>query len=550
MTTYSSREELENLVVTRHRAGWSARVLAKDLHISRNTVRKILEKHRQQREDGHDLVAKKHRTPRASKLDEHVPKIKELLEEYPDITSQRIFEELQDAGYEGGITILREKLEELRPKPKREPIVRFETDPAKQGQMDWSPYKLKLRCGRVLQVLCFSYILAFSRRQYIDFVEHRDFHTLIRRHRAAFEYFDGVPEHCLYDSEKTVVLRWEANQPIFNPSFLQFITHYECRPVACQRRRPQTKGKVEAPFKFVEKNLLGGRTFDDLEDLRRTGRWWLANRSDPHIHDTTRRAPLELFLAEEASALQPLPLHPYDTSEVGFRICSMDGFVEWATNRYSVPYEHVGEIMTVKATEHEVIVYCPEIRKVALHERMPDSAHETRELPEHRAHAKKVRYGLEPVRETFVLLGEATEDFLLGLQKSFPRNSGYHARRILLLKDTYNGDDIHRALVHAMRYHAYDCLAVERILKSRFRPRTLEQCLHQQSAQQLGSALPKIEQRNLAEYSVLLGGQEPQTPSHGEEHHDQEEEGPGGGDHHPSATGPQMPGGAEAGEDR
>lgn len=520
MTTYSSREELENIVVTRHRAGWSNRKLAKDLCISRNTVRKILKKVRNQRQEGHDLVTKMPRVPRPSKLDEYVPKIKELLEQHSDIKGQRVFEELRDAGYRGGISIMREKLQQLRPKPKRTPTVRFETDPGKQGQMDWSPYTLKLRCGRLLKVLCFSYILGFSRRQYIDFVLHRDFHTLIRRHRSAFEYFDGVPEHCLYDSEKTVVQRWEANQPIYNPSFLQFITHYNCRPVACQRRRPQTKGKVEAPFQFVEGNLLNGRTFDDLNDLRRTAVWWMKNRSDPHIHDTTRRAPLELFMAEEASALQPLPLHPYDTSEVGFRVCSMDGFVEWATNRYSVDYKYVGEIMTVKATENQIIVYSPDIRKAAEHERRPDSAHKTQELPEHRAHATKVRWGLEPVRKTFVALGDATEDFLVGLQESFPRNSGYHARRILLLKDTYSGDDIHQALVHAMRYHAHDCLAVERILKARFRPRSLEQCLHRQSAEQLRGALPGIRQRNLSEYLVLMDDEQSELSAHCQEESD------------------------------
>ncbi len=551
MPTYTSREELENLVVTRHRAGRSARGLAKDLHISRNTVRKILGKVRKQRQEGHDLVGKKPRAPLPSKLDEHLPKVKELLLKYPRITGQRVFEELQDAGYQGGISILREKLKKLRPAPKRKPTVRFETEAGEQGQMDWSPYKLKLRCGRILQVLCFSYILGFSRRQYIDFVERRDFYTLIRQHRAAFEYFGGVPEQCLYDSEKTVVQRWESNQPIYNPSFLQFITHYECRPVACQRWRPQTKGKVERPFQFVDGNLLGGRSIVDLQDLRQTARWWLANRSDPHIHDTTRRAPLELFMAEELSALQALPLHPYDTSEVGFRVCSMDGFIEWATNRYSVDYEHVGEIMTVKATADEILVYSPEIIKVAQHERRPDSAHETQEQPEHRAHAKQVRHGLEPVRATFCALGEATEDFLVGLQKSFPRNSGFHARRILLMKDTYSGDDIHQALVHAMRYHAHDCLAVERILKARFRPRTLDQHLHQQSAQRLRGALPRIEQRSLSEYGVLLDTPEPESsPIPQEENDGHEEQNPGGGIHRPTAAAPELPTGTEAPEDR
>jgi hypothetical protein len=257
---------------------------------------------------------------------------------------------------------------------------------------------------------------------------------------------------------------------------------------------------------------------------------------------------LERFLNAEALALQPLPLHPYDTSEVGFRVCSMDGFIEWATNKYSVAYEHVGEILTVKATEKEVLVYGPDIRKIAVHERRPDSAHQVSELVQHRAHAKKVRYGLAPVRQTFVALGEATEDFLKGLQKSFPRNSGYHARYILLLKDNYNVDDIHRALLHAMRYHAYDCMAVERILKARFRPRTLEQCIQRKSAEQLRGALPRVGQRELAEYQVLLRTPHSQ-PSISQETCDAQEETPTGAEHRANPEDPQLPEGTETDED-
>ena len=489
----------------RHKEGCSNRSLARQLGISRNTVRKILERVDKQREQGHDILPKSKRAPRKSKLDEYIPKIKELLELDDDATGQRIFEELQNEGYRGGISILRDKLRTLRRKPKRKPIVRFETKPGEQGQMDWSPYKVKLTDGSRLEVLCFSYILGFSRRHYIDFVPRRDFYTLIRRHQDAFEYYGGVPKHCLYDNEKTVVLRWEAGKPIYNPSFLKFITHYACRPVACKPRQPQTKGKVEAPFQFVEKNLLNTRRFTDMEDLRATARWWLTNRSDTHIHDTTRRAPLELFLAEEAHMLQPLPRRPYDTSEVGFRVCGLDGFVEWATNRYSISFEYVGEIMTVKATDTEILVYSPDIALVARHERLADSAHHTRELPEHRVSAKQVRYGLEPVRETFLSLGEATEKFLDGLKGKFPRNCGFHARRILMLKDTYHSDDICRALKHAMRYHAYDCQAVERILHARSRPRTLEECVHKKTSEQLRGVMPGIEQRCLSEYGELFG---------------------------------------------
>ena len=54
------------------------------------------------------------------------------------------------------------------------------------------------------------------------------------RHQDAFSYYGGVCRQCLYDGEKTVVLRWEAGHPVFNPAFSAFITHYECKPVACR----------------------------------------------------------------------------------------------------------------------------------------------------------------------------------------------------------------------------------------------------------------------------------------------------------------------------
>ncbi len=452
------------------------------------------------------MEVKKKRAPRSSKLDPYIPKIQEILDRYEKATAQRIFEILQEEGYEGGISILRNRLRKLRPKPKRKPTIRFETEPGEQGQMDWSPYKLVLKCGTRLQVLCFSYVLGFSRRQFIDFTLQRDFFTLIRRHIAAFEHFGGVPEQCLYDSEKTVVLRWEANRPLYNPSFLQFITHYHCRPIACQRGRAQTKGKVEAPFKYIEGNLLNARTFHSLEDLRETASWWLANRSDTHIHDTTRRAPLELFMAEEAHMLQPLPSHHYDSSEIFFLVGRVDGFVELKTNFYSIPYENVGEILTVRVTDEEVFVYTPELKLVAHHERLPNSKAQKTELPEHRSGSKNVRYGLEPIRQTFCELGEAAESFLTGLIDKHPRNSGFHARKILLLKKSYHCDDIHKALVHAMRYHAYDCSAIERIVTARASPRTLEQVTRQRSLDHLRKLLPTVKQRALTEYHDLLEG--------------------------------------------
>jgi hypothetical protein len=379
--------------------------------------------------------------------------------------------------------------------------------------MDWSPYAIPFTRTGKGQVLCFSYILGYSRRQYIDFTRHRDFFTLIRRHVDAFGHFGGVPKQCLYDSEKTVVLRWEAGKPVFNPAFVAFITHYLVKPIACRRGRAQTKGKIERPFQYLETNLFNGRKFADFEDLRATAQWWLRERSDVHLHDTTRRAPLELFEEAEREALTPLPLHPYDASEVALRVCDLDGFLEFETNRYSVPYEYVADILTLKATEHEVFVYSPELDLVAHHERSPAGARCPVEDPAHHASSKR-RYGLEPVREAFLALGEGAQCFLDGLKEI--RNAGFHARSILKLKERFHTEDIHRALEHASRYHAFDAKAVERILAAKAKPRTLESIRNDKARAELGACLPRIEQRSLAEYRDLLPPADPKEDADAE----------------------------------
>jgi len=137
------------------------------------------------------------------------------------------------------------------------------------------------------------------------------------------------------------------------------------------------------------------------------------------------------------------------------------------------------------------------------HEGWPDGAGKTVEKPEHRG-SKKIRYGLEPVRQAFLSLGEAAERFLAGLQDKNPRNCGFHARFILHLKETYHTDDIHRALHHALRYQAFDAKAIERILRAKAQPRTLESLRNEQARKELEKTLPQIAQRPLEDYCNFL----------------------------------------------
>jgi len=129
--------------------------------------------------------------------------------------------------------------------------------------MDWSPYTIPFTRAGAREVQCFSYILGFSRRHYIDFTRRHDFYSLIRRHQDAFQYYGGVPRECLYDNEKTIVLRWECGRPVFNPAFTAFITHYHCKPIACRPGSPQTKGYASyyTSFMLSDTNSTSGYLF-------------------------------------------------------------------------------------------------------------------------------------------------------------------------------------------------------------------------------------------------------------------------------------------------
>src|SRR6478672_9997390 len=184
--------------------------------------------------------------------------------------------------------------------------------------MDYATYDLDFTDEGRRRVYAFSYVLGYSRRQYLHFVDAQDFATTVREHVRAFEHLGGVAATCLYDNMKVVVSGYDGDEPVYNPRFLAFAAHYGFRPVACRVRRPQTKGKVERPFWYVETSLLGGRTFESLDHLNETTAWWLAQVADIRALRDFGKSPLQLH-QEELPHLIPLPACAYEIAPVIYR---------------------------------------------------------------------------------------------------------------------------------------------------------------------------------------------------------------------------------------
>ena len=264
-------EQKRNEIVSRWQAGASIRQIARDLALARNTVSKVLAQVQARREGN---VPNRHATADPP-LDRYEPFLEDLLARYPELTAVRLWEELRKQGFTGGYTTVRQRLAELRPGSSPHPVPRFETAPGAQAQMDYSVYDIGFTREGRRRVYAFSYVLGYSRRQYVRFVECQDLATTLREHARAFTHLGGVAATCLYDNMKVVVTAYEDDVPIYNSRFLAFATHYGFRPVACRPRRPQTKGKVERQFAYIESSLLNGRSFETINQLNETTAWWL-----------------------------------------------------------------------------------------------------------------------------------------------------------------------------------------------------------------------------------------------------------------------------------
>src|SRR3954468_6640558 len=176
-----------------------------------------------------------------------------------------------------------------------------------------------------------------------------------------------------------------------------------------------------------------------------------------------RRTRMELF-AEEQPLLRPLPRHPYDTARVVYKLCDIEGFISWESNRYSLPYEYVTEILPVRITERELFVYKADLTCIARDALRPRGAQEQSVLDGHRPRHADRGPDLDQLRTAFTGIDERAAAFLGGLEKAQPRSAGYHARKVLALRERWGTEDLVAALEHALAYGALEHQSVERIL--------------------------------------------------------------------------------------
>jgi transposase len=486
-------------------------------------VQRALARVQAQRE-GHATPARRPR-PRQSIIDPFEPILKELLAKYPNLTTERAVQELQARGFTGMYTVVHRRLRLLRPRAAPAPVPRFETCEGEQAQMDHGVYDIDFTREGRRRVYLFSYLLGYSRRQYLRFVESMDLPTTVREHVHAFHHLGGVARVCLYDNFKAVVLRHDADGVFYNPKFLAFATHYGFRPQACRVRRPQTKGKVERHFFYAENSLLNGRTFDTLEHLNEMTAWWLQSVADVRVLRDFKESPLDRHQREQPHLLT-LPTCDFDTAQVVYRHVGVEGYLTHRLNFYSVPWSYIGQVLPVRITEREVIIYSVRLEEITRHPLAPRTQTGVRQLLKAHHPVDDPIDRTRLLRERFGELGPVALQFLDGLLAKQIQGK-LQAQQLLALIAHYQRDDVCAAFERAVRFGAFSLAAVRRILAATAKPKQWPDELTN-----LHDLLPPslredpIGPRPTSDYQQLLLPEEPSHETPSQEEKSADESGP------------------------
>ncbi len=327
-----------------YRRGMSISAIARETGRDRKTIRKII----QAGQSGTGDQPARRRRKKGVKLAPFEGYLKQRIAEGV-LNTRKLLRELKARGYQGRLTQLILYVQPYRTSREERAVMRYETEPGQQAQVDWTSLGYVSLDGRQQRLYAFVMTLGYSRMLYVEFTTSTEVTTWLRCHQHAFEYFGGIPREILHDNLKTAVLsRGVGGKIHWNPRYLDFALYYGFSPYPCKPYRAQTKGKVERSIGYVQQSFWVGTHFTDVADLNSQVLEWLQGVANVRIHGTTGVTPLSRFEQEHR---QPLPGTRFDTSQITHRQATRDCTVHYRGNVYSVPAVHAGQMLLLKETE-------------------------------------------------------------------------------------------------------------------------------------------------------------------------------------------------------
>jgi len=272
------------------------------------------------------------------------------------------------------------------------------------------------------------------------------------------------------DNPKAVITKACPYEPDIHMDFQLMADHFNIAVIPARVRKPKDKAKVEAAVKMATRwiiAVLKDQTFFSLQELNQAIASLLEKLNARPFKKVSgsRRSQYELL---DKPALRPLPLTPYEYTQVGKAKVFLDYHIDLNGYRYSVPYQYVGKKIEYRLNFRTLEVFYKGNR-VASRTRLIEK-HTPATLREHMPANHSFMLDWTPERFTSWAgrIGPSTEQLVqvvLG-SREFPQQAFRSCLGILSLAKEFGNDRLERASNIALSVRATSYKSIKLILQN------------------------------------------------------------------------------------
>ncbi|MGH2452112.1 MAG: IS21 family transposase, partial [Candidatus Limnocylindria bacterium] len=349
----------------------------------------------------------------------------------------------------------------------RATVLLADGDPGGEVQVDFGRMGLvpdpRSERRRVAQGLVFTPVV--SRYRFCWLTLEQTTAAVIEGFEAAWSFYGGVFRVAVPDNLKPVVVTADPVSPRFNVAFLEYAQARGFVVDPARVRKATDKGRVENAVPYCREAGFAGEDFTSFEEARLHMISWSREGAGMKIHRTTARRPREHFAEVERAHLLPAPASPYDLPLYATPIVGRDRHVAVAKALYSVPGEHIGAEVDVRA-DRELVRISLRGALLRVHPRQPAGGRSTDpvDLPEGvRAYAMRDTASLrKAAADHGEAVGTYAERLLAG---PLPWTKMRQVYRLLSLARRYGPARVNVACERALALDVVDVTKIGRMLE-------------------------------------------------------------------------------------
>lgn len=382
------------------------------------------------------------------------------------LSTQRIYQDLvRDHGFGGAYGSVKRFVRRLG-QVQELPFRRMECEPGEEMQVDFGQGAWIAEEGRRRRrPHLFRAVLSHSRKGYSEVVWRQDTETFIRCLENAFRHFLGVTATLVPDNLKAAVLQADWFDPELNPKLRAFCEHYGTALLPTKPAMPRHKGKIEAGVKYAQANALKGRTFGSLAQQNAFLAEWERTVADTRLHGTIRQQVGTYFTQTEQPALRPLPASLFPCFEEAPRKVHRDGHVAYQRAYYSVPPEHLGRDVWIRAEARLVRIFDQRFEPIAVHVRAEPGRFATDDAHIHAHKRVIIERGSVYLLERCQLLGANSGAWAEGLTAQRGPEAMRTMQGLLALAREHPVGELERACGRAVHLGLWRLRDVRRLLQ-------------------------------------------------------------------------------------